>query len=152
MIKVKERIPILHWLPGYQRSWLKHDLFAGLTVGIILIPQGIAYATIAGLPPIYGLYTALIPQIVYAVMGTSRQLSVGPAAMDSLIVASGVGALATLGSENFIAISILLAFLVGFFQFVFGLFRLGFLVNFLSRPVISGFTSCSLQELRRISS
>lgn len=143
MSKIKEKIPILQWLPGYQRSWLKHDLFAGLTVGVILIPQGIAYATIAGLPPIYGLYTALIPQIVYAIMGTSRQLSVGPAAMDSLIVASGVGALAALGSENFIAISILLAFLVGLFQFLFGLFRLGFLVNFLSRPVISGFTSGS---------
>ncbi|MGA9270538.1 MAG: SulP family inorganic anion transporter, partial [Lutimonas sp.] len=143
MSNIKEKIPILQWLPGYQRSWFKHDLFAGLTVGIILIPQGIAYATIAGLPPIYGLYTALIPQIVYAVMGTSRQLSVGPAAMDSLIVASGVGALATMGSENFIAISILLAFLVGLFQFLFGLFHLGFLVNFLSRPVISGFTSGS---------
>lgn len=143
MSNIKEKIPILQWLPGYQRSWFKHDLFAGLTVGIILIPQGIAYATIAGLPPIYGLYTALVPQIVYAIMGTSRQLSVGPAAMDSLIVASGVGALATMGTENFIAISILLAFLVGLFQFLFGLFRLGFLVNFLSRPVISGFTSGS---------
>jgi SulP family sulfate permease len=143
MIHFKDKIPILEWLPGYKRSWLKHDFFAGLTVGVILIPQGIAYATIAGLPAIYGLYTALIPQLVYAVMGTSRQLAVGPAAMDSLIVASGIGALATLGTENFIALSIMLAFLVGLFQFVFGLFRLGFLVNFLSRPVISGFTSGS---------
>ena len=143
MIKFKDTIPILEWLPGYKKSWLKRDFFAGLTVGVILIPQGIAYATIAGLPPIYGLYTALIPQLVYAVMGTSRQLAVGPAAMDSLIVASGVGALATMGTENFIALSIMLAFLVGLFQFLFGLFRLGFLVNFLSRPVISGFTSGS---------
>jgi SulP family sulfate permease len=143
MIKFKDTIPILEWLPGYKRSWLKHDFFAGLTVGVILIPQGIAYATIAGLPPIYGLYTALIPQLVYAVMGTSRQLAVGPAAMDSLIVASGVGALAAMGTENFIALAVMLAFLVGLFQFLFGLFRLGFLVNFLSRPVISGFTSGS---------
>ena len=110
MIKIKETVPILQWLPAYKRSWLKNDLFAGITVGVILIPQGIAYATIAGLPPIYGLYTALIPQLVYAVMGTSRQLAVGPAAMDSLIVASGVGALATVGTDNFIALSILLAF------------------------------------------
>ena len=125
MLRLKDHIPILQWLPNYQKSWFKNDLFAGLTVGVILIPQGIAYAVIAGLPPIYGLYTALIPQLVYAIMGTSRQLAVGPAAMDSLIVASGVGALATIGSEHFIAITVILAFLVGSFQFIFGLFRLG---------------------------
>ena len=85
---IKQHIPILQWLPHYKRSWLKNDLFAGMTIGVILIPQGIAYAIIAGLPPIYGLYTAMIPQIVYAILGTSRQLAVGPAAMDSLIVAA----------------------------------------------------------------
>ena len=111
-MKLKNHIPILQWLPGYQKSWIKSDLFAGLTVGVILIPQGIAYAIIAGLPPIYGLYTALVPQLVYAIMGTSRQLAVGPAAMDSLIVASGVAALASVGSEHYIAVSVMLAFLV----------------------------------------
>lgn len=140
---IKNHIPILLWLPNYKKSWFKSDLFAGLTVGVILIPQGIAYAIIAGLPPIYGLYTAMIPQVVYTILGTSRQLSVGPAAMDSLIVASGIGLLASVGSEHFIVLSILLAFMVGFFQFIFGVFRLGFLVNFLSKPVISGFTSGS---------
>ncbi len=140
---IKNHIPILLWLPNYKKSWFKSDLFAGLTVGVILIPQGIAYAIIAGLPPIYGLYTAMIPQVVYAIMGTSRQLSVGPAAMDSLIVASGIGMLASIGSEHFIVLAVLLAFMVGFFQFLFGIFRLGFLVNFLSKPVISGFTSGS---------
>ena len=142
-MNIKKHVPILQWLPNYKKSWLKGDLYAGLTVGVILIPQGIAYAIIAGLPPIYGLYTALIPQIVYAFLGTSRQLAVGPAAMDSLIVASGIGLLAAMGTEHFIVLAILLAFMVGFFQFLFGIFHLGFLVNFLSRPVISGFTSGS---------
>ena len=140
---LKKHIPILEWLPNYKKSWLKSDLFAGLTIGVILIPQGIAYAIIAGLPPIYGLYTAMIPQIVYAVLGTSRQLAVGPAAMDSLIVAAGIGMLAAIGSEHFIVLAVLLAFMVGFIQILFGIFRLGFLVNFLSKPVISGFTSGS---------
>ena len=142
-MRIKEHIPFLQWLPNYKKAWLKKDIFSGLTIGTILIPQGIAYATIAGLPPVYGLYTAMIPQLVYAILGTSRQLAVGPAAMDSLIVASGVSAIAAVGSQHFITLSILLAFMVGFFQFIFGVFQMGFLVNFLSKPVISGFTSGS---------
>ena len=116
-------------------------LIAGITVGIILIPQGIAYALIAGLPPIYGLYCALVPQIMYAIFGSSRQVAIGPVAMDSLIVATGVSTLALAGSDSYIAIAILLAFMVGGIQFLLGVFRLGFVVNFLSKPVISGFTS-----------
>ncbi|REE80715.1 SulP family sulfate permease [Lutibacter oceani] len=142
-MNLKKYIPILDWLPNYKKEWFKGDLGAGLTVGIMLIPQGIAYAMIAGLPPIYGLYTALIPQIVYAIFGTSRQLAVGPVAMDSLIVASGVVALAQIGTEHFIEFAILLAFMMGVLQVLFGFFKLGFLVNFLSRPVISGFTSAA---------
>ncbi|RLD79279.1 MAG: sodium-independent anion transporter, partial [Bacteroidetes bacterium] len=142
-MKLKSYFPFLEWISSYQIAWFKNDILAGITIGVILIPQGIAYATIAGLPPIYGLYTAMIPQLVYAFLGTSRQLSVGPAAMDSLIVASGVSAIAVVGSEHFIFMSIILAFFVGFFQILFGFFKLGFLVNFLSRPVISGFTSGS---------
>lgn len=139
-MKIKSVFPILDWLPNYNKAWLKGDINAGLTVGVMLIPQGIAYAMIAGLPPIYGLYTALIPQIIYAIFGTCRQLSVGPVAMDSLIVASGVAVLADIGTDNFIEFAILLAFMVGALQLLFGVFRLGFLVNFLSKPVISGFT------------
>ena len=139
----KQYLPVFQWASSYQKGWLKPDIFAGLTVGVMIVPQGIAYAMIAGLPPIYGLYTALIPLLVYAVLGTSRQLSVGPVAMDSLIVASGISTLATVGSEHFVILAITLAFFVGLFQILFGLFRLGFLVNFLSRPVISGFTSGS---------
>jgi len=142
-MNLKNIIPILDWLPNYKKAWLKGDLGAGITVGIMLVPQGIAYAMIAGLPPIYGLYTAMIPQIVYAFFGTSRQLSVGPVAMDSLIVAAGVAALAEIGTQNFIEFAILLSFLMGFLQVLFGVFKLGFLVNFLSRPVISGFTSAA---------
>ncbi len=142
-MNIKKLIPILDWLPNYKKEFLKNDLGAGLAVGIMLIPQGIAYAMIAGLPPIYGLYTAMIPQIVYAIFGTSRQLSVGPVAMDSLIVASGVATLAEIGTEHFIEFAILLAFMMGVLQVLFGVFKLGFLVNFLSRPVISGFTSAA---------
>jgi len=142
-MKLSAIFPFLNWLPNYKKSWLKGDISAGLTVGVILIPQGIAYAMIAGLPPIYGLYTALIPQLVYAIFGTSRQLAVGPVAMDSLIVASGISAIATVGTEHFVSLAILLAFMMGIIQIAFGLFRLGFLVNFLSRPVISGFTSAA---------
>ena len=140
-MNLKKNIPIFDWLPNYKASSFRGDLIAGITVGIVLIPQGIAYALIAGLPPIYGLYCALLPQLVYAIFGSSRQVSVGPVAMDSLIVATGVSTVALAGSESYIAIAILLALVVGSLQFLMGVFRLGFIVNFLSKPVILGFTS-----------
>ena len=118
-------LPIVAWVRDYEPSWFKKDLLAGLTLGVILIPQGIAYATIAGLPPQYGLYTALIPQLIYALLGTSRQLAIGPAAMDSLIVGAGLSTLAQVGTEHFIAMAMFLAFSVGFFQFLFGLLKMG---------------------------
>ncbi len=140
---MKQFIPILNWLPSYKKENLKGDVFAGLTVGIMLIPQGMAYAMIAGLPPVYGLYASLIPQIIYAIFGTSRQLSVGPVAMDSLLVAAGVSVIATAGTENYIALTLLLSLMMGAIQLIFGMARMGFLVNFLSQPVISGFTSAA---------
>jgi SulP family sulfate permease len=140
-MNIKKIAPILDWLPNYNASLFKGDLIAGITVGIILIPQGIAYALIAGLPPIYGLYCALVPQVMYAVFGSSRQVAIGPVAMDSLIVATGVSTLALAGSESYISIAILLALMVGAIQFIMGVFSLGFIVNFLSKPVITGFTS-----------
>ena len=142
-MNIKNYFPILTWLPNYKKEDLSGDLAAGLTVGVMLIPQGMAYAMIAGLPPVYGLYAAMIPQVIYAVFGTSRQLAVGPVAMDSLLVAAGVSAFAAGGTENYIALAILLAFMMGVIQLAFGVFRLGFLVNFLSKPVISGFTSAA---------
>ena len=140
-MNIKKIIPILEWLPNYNTSLFKGDLLAGITVGIILIPQGIAYALIAGLPPIYGLYCALVPQVMYSIFGSSRQVAIGPVAMDSLIVATGVSTLALAGSESYISIAILLALMVGGIQFIMGVFSLGFIVNFLSKPVITGFTS-----------
>lgn len=142
MIKhIKACFPILEWLPAYRTSMLSGDLVAGLTVGVILIPQGMAYALIAGLPPVYGLYAAIVPQLIYALMGTSRQLAVGPVAMDSLLVASGISVMAAEGSDAYIAFSISLAFFVGILQVFLGATRLGFITNLLSQPVISGFTS-----------
>ena len=141
MKTLKRLIPILDWLPNYKGTLFLGDLIAGVTVAIVLIPQGIAYALIAGLPPIYGLYCALVPQVIYAIFGSSRQVAIGPVAMDSLIVATGVSTLAFTGSDSYISIAILLALVVGTIQLLLGIFRLGFVVNFLSRPVITGFTS-----------
>ena len=142
-MKLKSFIPLLDWLPKYKKEYLGGDLSAGITVGIMLIPQGMAYAMIAGLPPVFGLYAALIPQVVYGILGTSRQLSVGPVAMDSLLVASGLGALSLSGIDEYVSMAIFLALFMGAIQFVLGMIRMGFLVNFLSKPVISGFTSAA---------
>lgn len=152
---LKRYFPIFEWLPNYKKDYLSGDIAAGLTVGIMLIPQGMAYAIIADLPPVFGLYAALVPQLVYAVLGTSRQLAVGPVAMDSLLVASGLGALAISGIDEYVTMAIFLALFMGTIQLGLGLLRMGFLVNFLSKPVISGFTSAAaiiigLSQLKHI--
>jgi len=134
-------LSFLQWLPSYKKNDLLRDVVAGFTVGIVLIPQGMAYAMIAGLPPVYGLYASLLPLVLYTFMGTSRQLAIGPVAMDSLLVAAGIGALALTNVTTYITMVIFLSFLVGVIQVMLGVFRMGFLVNFLSKPVISGFTS-----------
>ncbi|MCH8488020.1 MAG: sulfate permease [Candidatus Cyclonatronum sp.] len=135
-------LPVTAWLPNYDRSMLKGDLSAGLTVGVMLIPQGMAYALIAGLPPEYGLYASVVPLLLYAMLGTSRHLGVGPVALVALLVAAAVSPIAQ-SPDEFIALSILLALMVGVLQFVFGLLRLGFVVNLLSHPVLSGFISAA---------
>ncbi len=134
-------MPGLSWMKNYRPEWIRGDLFAGLTVGVMLVPQGMAYAMIAGLPPIYGLYASTIPLIIYALFGSSRQLAVGPVALVALLVSTGVGAVAAPDSPEYIQLTILLALMVGLMQLLMGLLRMGFLVNFLSHPVISGFTS-----------
>ncbi len=140
---LKRIFPFLSWISNYDRSKFNSDLVAGLTVGIMLIPQGMAYAMIAGMPPIYGLYAALVPQLVYALMGTSRQLAVGPVAMDSLLVAAGVGALQLINEAAYVSTVLFLTLLIGTIQFLMGVLKMGFFVNFLSKPVISGFTSAA---------
>lgn len=140
---MKQFFPILTWLPNYRKDYLSGDISAGLTVGVLLIPQGMAYAMIAGLPPVYGLYASVVPQIIYAIFGTSRQLSIAPSAMDSLLVATGVSVLATEGTDAYITFAILLALFMGIAQFSLGIMRMGFITNLLSKPVISGFTSAA---------
>ena len=140
---MRQYFPILSWLKNYKRAYLPSDLFSGMTVGVLLIPQGMAYALIAGLPPVYGLYASVVPQLIYAIFGTSRQLSVAPVAMDSLLVATGVSVLATEGSEAYITYAIMLAFFMGAAQLLLGVIRMGFITNLLAKPVISGFTSAA---------
>ncbi len=124
-------------------STLKHDLFAGITVSLVAIPQSLAYAQLAGVPAYYGLYAALIPTIVGALFGSSRQLSTGPVAMTSLLTAASVAPLAAHGSDLFYTYVILLALLSGIFQVAFGLLRVGVVLNFLSNPVLMGFINAA---------
>ena len=142
-MQINSFIPILNWLPSYKKSWFKGDINAGLTVGVMLIPQGMAYASIAGLPAVYGLYASIVPILIYSIFGTSRQLAVGPVAMVSLLTATALSSFEGISTEQYIAYAIVLALMVGVIQFLLGIFRLGFLVNFLSHPVVSGFTSAA---------
>lgn len=140
---LKKWIPAIEWLGSYKKSDLSGDLNAGLIVAIMLIPQGMAYAMLAGLPPVIGLYASTVPLIIYALFGTSRQLAVGPVAMVSLLVLSGVSLLAEPGTDEYISLALLLMLMIGVFQLLLGVFKLGFIVNFLSHAVISGFTSAA---------
>ena len=136
-------LPLVEQLKGYDSSTFRHDAIAGLTVCIMLIPQGMAYALLAGMPPIYGLYTALVPLIIYGILGTSRQLSLGPVAVSALLVLAGITQLAEPETETYIELVILTGFMVGLMKLALSAMRLGFLVRFLSHPVIMGFTSAA---------
>ncbi|TVR77035.1 MAG: sulfate permease [Chitinophagaceae bacterium] len=136
-------IPAAGWIKNYKKSWLNYDISAGLTIGVMLIPQGMAYAMVAGLPPIYGLYAALVPLFIYAVFGTSRYLSVGPVAIVAILVGASILPYAEHGSAEAVKYAVTLSFLVGILQLSMGVFRLGFIVNFLSHPVLAAFTSAA---------
>jgi SulP family sulfate permease len=139
----KRIVPAFEWLLRYQRNDLRGDLSAGLVVAIMLVPQGMAYAMLAGLPPVVGLYASTFPLLAYALFGSSRQLAVGPVAMISLLVFAGLSPLADAGSPQYFHLALLLSLMVGVLQLALGLLRMGFLVNFLSHAVISGFTSAA---------
>ncbi len=135
--------PFLDWFKSYNLKSLQVDALAGITVALVLIPQSMAYAQLAGLPAYFGLYAAFLPPLVGALFGSSRQLATGPVAVVSLMSAASLQPLATAGSTEFIAYSIILALLVGMFQFSLGVLRLGLVVNFLSHPVVNGFTNAA---------
>lgn len=137
---LKKTFKISTWLPNYDAQKFKGDITAGLTTGVMFIPQGMAYAVIAGVPPIYGLYAGVIPLLIYPLLGTSKNLSIGPVAIDMLIVAAGVSLLAEPNTERYITLTILLTMMAGGLQLIMGTMRLGAIFNIFSRPVIAGFT------------
>ena len=136
-------VPLLDWASTYKRETFASDAIAAVIVTIMLIPQSLAYALLAGLPPEVGLYASVAPLLLYAVFGTSRVLAVGPVAVASLMTAAAIGEHALAGSQAYWAIAITLAFMSGCMLMVMGVLKLGFLANFLSHPVISGFISAS---------
>ena len=140
---IKRYLPILEWSKTYDRETLTSDTVAAVIVTIMLIPQSLAYALLAGLPPEMGLYASILPLVAYAVFGTSRALAVGPVAVVSLMTAAAVGNLGLSSPAEYAAAAITLAFISGLILTVMGVFRLGFLANFLSHPVIAGFITAS---------
>ncbi|MEM7132242.1 MAG: solute carrier family 26 protein [Chloroflexota bacterium] len=140
---VKKYLPFLDWLVNYRREEFSGDLLAGIIVAIMLVPQGMAYALLAGLPPQVGLYASILPLFVYGLLGSSRTLAVGPVAIVSLMVVAGVAPLAGGDVTLYIQLALTLALLVGILQLSMGFLRVGFMVNFLSHPVLVGFTAAA---------
>ncbi|MFQ3357456.1 MAG: SulP family sulfate permease [Paracoccaceae bacterium] len=136
-------IPIFEWAPRYNKNALTNDLLAAVIVTVMLVPQSLAYAFLAGLPAEMGIYASILPIVLYAIFGTSRALALGPVAVVSLMTALAVGKVAAVGSIDYITAALTLAFLSGFILLALGSLRLGFLANFLSHPVIAGFIMAS---------
>ena len=135
----KSFFPIAEWLPKYQTSWLRFDLIAALTVWALVVPEAMAYAGIAGMPPEYGLYAAPLALLGYAIFGTSRHLNVGPSSTVAALSFGVVVGLAAAGSDEFISLTIMLAILTGILLIIAGLLRAGVLADFFSKPVLDGF-------------
>ena len=143
MSRISKFLPIFDWGRTYNQVTFTNDLVAAVVVTVMLIPQSLAYALLAGLPPEMGLYASMFPIVLYAIFGTSRVLAVGPVAVVSLLTAAAVGKIAIPGTPEYIAAAITLAFMSGIILLGLGLFRLGFLANFLSHPVITGFVNAA---------
>ncbi|WP_341861711.1 sulfate permease [Gymnodinialimonas sp. 57CJ19] len=143
MNSLRRYLPILDWGSRYDRRALSNDMISAVIVTIMLIPQSLAYALLAGLPPEAGIYASIAPIVLYAIFGTSRALAVGPVAVVSLLTASAIGQVAEAGTAGYAVAALTLAFLSGGFLVLLGVFRLGFLANFLSHPVIAGFITAS---------
>jgi len=139
----RESLTLDRWISKSTPNTLRKDVAAGITVGVMLIPQAMAYAVIADLPPIYGLYGALVPLLIYPMFGTSRQLAIGPQALDMLILAAGLSAVVQAGTGEYVAMAIIVTAMVGVLQIAMGAMQLGFVANLLSRPVITGLTSAA---------
>jgi sulfate permease, SulP family len=153
--RIRRFLPVLDWGRGYNRDAFGNDMVAAVIVTIMLIPQSLAYALLAGLPAETGIYASIAPIVLYAIFGTSRALAVGPVAVVSLMTAAAIGNLGEPGSPELLLAAVTLAFLSGLFLILLGVFRLGFLANFLSHPVIAGFITASgiliaLSQLRHI--
>jgi len=140
---LKRYLPILAWLPHYHRRLLGADLLAGIIVTVMVIPQSLAYALLAGLPAVVGLYASILPAVLYALLGTSRTLAVGPVAIIALMTGAALSGVATPGSPEYLQAALVLSLLSGLMLTAMGLLRLGFFTNFLSHPVIAGFLSAS---------
>lgn len=142
-MKLQRYLPAVQWLSGYRRQTLGNDLLAALIMTIVLIPQSLAYAMLAGLPAQVGLYASIFPPVLYAIFGSSRTLAVGPVAVTALMTAGALGGVVEPGSPEYMAAALLLAVMSGLMLMMMGLLRLGFIANFLSHPVVSGFVSAS---------
>ena len=140
---LKKFFPIINWLGNYSKANLRGDLSGGLTVAVMLVPQAMAYAVLAGLPPVIGLYASTLPIIAYILLGSSRHLAVGPVAMVSLLVFAACSKEAQAGTQEYVALVVTLTIIVGVLQMAAGLIKLGFLANFFSHAVLSGFTSAA---------
>ena len=131
--------PRLNLVRDYQRTWFRHDLTAGVSVAAVTLPTGIAYAELARFSPVIGLYSAIFPLFAYTLFGSSRQLITGPDAATCALVAGSLGPLAGGDPDKYLAYSVILTLLTGFFCIAGGLARIGFIANFLSRPILIGF-------------
>jgi MFS superfamily sulfate permease-like transporter len=137
--KITEWIPGLNLIHTYKKEWLSSDFAAGVSVAAIAVPIGIAYSSLAGLPPETGLYASILPMIAYALFGTSRQLMVGPDSATCILVASTLAPIAVIGTKDYLSYSILLSVIAGILCIFGGLFKLGFISNFFSKPILTGY-------------